>query len=66
MPINLKMLTTPKSKKYYSFLILVREFANFAIMKWKNGEITAVIFMEMLELKKNTFYKIMKEYEEVN
>ncbi|PFZ09596.1 recombinase [Bacillus pseudomycoides] len=34
--------------------------------KWKNGEITAVIFMEMLELKKNTFYKIMKEYEEVN
>ncbi|EML6325230.1 recombinase family protein [Bacillus cereus] len=32
--------------------------------KWKSGEITAVIFMEMLELKKNTFYKIMKEYEE--
>ncbi|MDR4414486.1 integrase [Bacillus thuringiensis] len=34
--------------------------------KWKNGEITAVIFKEMLELKKNTFYKIMKEYEVVN
>ncbi|MGU3372632.1 recombinase family protein [Bacillus mycoides] len=32
--------------------------------KWKCGEITAVMFMEMLELKKNTFYKIMKEYEE--
>ncbi len=32
--------------------------------KWKSGEITAVMFMEMLELKKNTFYKIMKEYEE--
>ncbi|PEI36843.1 recombinase, partial [Bacillus pseudomycoides] len=31
---------------------------------WKNGEITAVMFMEMLGLKKNTFYKIMKEYEE--
>ncbi|MGW5982975.1 recombinase family protein [Bacillus mycoides] len=31
--------------------------------KWKSGEITAVMFMEMLELKKNTFYKIMKEYE---
>ncbi|MFC3882100.1 recombinase family protein [Bacillus songklensis] len=31
--------------------------------KWKNGEVTGVIFMEMLELKKNTFYKIMKEYE---
>ncbi|ARX70244.1 recombinase (plasmid) [Bacillus thuringiensis] len=32
--------------------------------KWKSGEITAVRFMDMLELKKNTFYKIMKEYEE--
>ncbi|MEH6933596.1 recombinase family protein [Bacillus sp. JJ783] len=32
--------------------------------KWKSGEITAVMFMGMLELKKNTFYKIMKEYEE--
>ncbi|MFE5392672.1 recombinase family protein [Bacillus thuringiensis] len=31
--------------------------------KWKNGEITAVMFMEMLEVRKNTFYKIMKEYE---
>ncbi len=27
--------------------------------------ITVIIFMEMLELKKNTFYKIMKEYEEI-
>lgn len=34
--------------------------------KWKSGEITAVMFMEMLKLKKNTFYKIMKEYEEAN
>ncbi|MDO8159745.1 integrase [Bacillus toyonensis] len=34
--------------------------------KWKNREIIVVIFMEMLELKKNTFYKNMKEYEEVN
>ncbi|HDR6259464.1 recombinase family protein [Bacillus cereus] len=32
--------------------------------KWKSGKVTAVMFMEMLELKKNTFYKIMKEYEE--
>lgn len=32
--------------------------------KWKSGEITALMFMEILELKKNTFYKIMKEYEE--
>ncbi len=32
--------------------------------KWKSGEVTAVMFMEMLELRKNTFYKIMREYEE--
>ncbi|KYG32926.1 integrase [Bacillus gaemokensis] len=31
--------------------------------KWKSGEIIAVMFMEMLELRKNTFYKLMKEYE---
>jgi DNA invertase Pin-like site-specific DNA recombinase len=31
--------------------------------KWKDGEVTGVVFMEMLELKKNTFYKIMEEYE---
>ncbi|PEL67590.1 hypothetical protein CN603_29190 [Bacillus toyonensis] len=33
--------------------------------KWKSGEITAIMFMQMLELKKSTFYKIIKEYEEV-
>lgn len=32
--------------------------------KWKSKEITAVKFMEILELKRNTFYKIMKEYED--
>ncbi|WP_175637909.1 recombinase family protein [Metabacillus schmidteae] len=32
--------------------------------RWKKKEITAVMLMEMLELKKNTFYKIIKEYEE--
>ncbi|AJH03063.1 hypothetical protein ASE53_28275 [Bacillus sp. Root11] len=32
--------------------------------KWKNREITGVKFMVLLELKKNTFYKIVKEYEE--
>jgi DNA invertase Pin-like site-specific DNA recombinase len=31
--------------------------------KWVNKEITGVQFMEMLELKKNSFYKIIKEYE---
>ncbi|TCW47600.1 resolvase-like protein [Bacillus thuringiensis] len=32
--------------------------------KWKKREITGSKFMELLELKKNTFYKILKEYEE--
>ncbi|MBO1626090.1 recombinase family protein [Bacillus arachidis] len=31
--------------------------------EWKNREITGVQFMALLELKKNTFYKIIKEYE---
>ncbi|WP_432404865.1 recombinase family protein [Wukongibacter sp. M2B1] len=31
-------------------------------LKWKNKEITGVKFMKMLGLKKNTFYKILKEY----
>lgn len=31
--------------------------------KWKNGEITAVKAMELLKLKKNTFYRRVKEYE---
>ena len=29
---------------------------------WKSGEITATKFMEIVDLKRNTFYKIMKEY----
>ena len=32
--------------------------------KWKSKEITATKFMEIVELKRNTFYKIIKEYEE--
>lgn len=32
--------------------------------KWKNKEITATEFMKILKLKRNSFYKIMKEYEE--
>lgn len=31
--------------------------------KWKNKDITGVEFMGMLELKKNSFYKIIGEYE---
>ncbi|MED3061502.1 recombinase family protein, partial [Bacillus thuringiensis] len=29
----------------------------------KNREITGIKFMELIELKKNTFYKIIKEFE---
>jgi len=32
--------------------------------KWKGEEITAVQFMTTLDLKKTTFYKIVKEYEQ--
>ncbi len=31
--------------------------------KWTKKEITAVQFMKIMNLKKNTFYKIIKEYE---
>ncbi|WFB58699.1 recombinase family protein [Paenibacillus sp. BR1-192] len=31
--------------------------------KWQSKEITAVQFIKLLGLKKNTFYKIIKEYE---
>jgi len=34
--------------------------ANFE--KWQAKEIKGVEFMEMLGLKKNTFYKVVKEY----
>lgn len=33
---------------------------------WKNGEITATNAMKLLGLKKTTFYKLVKEYEENN
>ncbi len=32
--------------------------------KWKRKEITGVQFMSLLELKKNSFYKVLKEYEQ--
>ncbi len=50
---NLSTLSTKQ-------LIIIEE----TYPKWKNREITGVKFMELLELKKNTFYKIVKEYEE--
>ncbi|WP_404337972.1 recombinase family protein [Planococcus rifietoensis] len=33
---------------------------------WKSGEITAVIAMRELDLKKTTFYRLVREYESVN
>lgn len=36
--------------------------ANYS--KWANKELTAVQFMEMMKLKKNTFYKVIKEYQQ--
>lgn len=32
--------------------------------QWKKGEITATKSMELLDLKKTTFYKLVKQYEE--
>lgn len=34
--------------------------------EWKAGSIKAVEFMQLLDLKKNTFYKVVKEYEAAN
>ncbi|PGS53859.1 recombinase family protein [Bacillus sp. AFS041924] len=33
--------------------------------KWKRKEISGVEFMNLLELKKNSFYKVINEYEQV-
>ncbi|MEW9139866.1 hypothetical protein MMS42_029915, partial [Bacillus wiedmannii] len=44
---------------FFSILLIEETYE-----KWKKREITSVIFMELLGLKKNTFYKILKEYEE--
>lgn len=33
--------------------------------KWKDGEITATKCMELLQLKRTTFYKLVNQYEEV-
>jgi DNA invertase Pin-like site-specific DNA recombinase len=41
-----------------------RELIKENYSKWKAKEITAVKFMAILDFKTNTFYKIMKEYED--
>ncbi|KAG3106289.1 hypothetical protein PC123_g6 [Phytophthora cactorum] len=38
--------------------------ANYKL--WKDTKLTAVEFMRKLDLKKNTFYKIVREYEQEN
>ena len=51
--INLKTLSQRQKdllKKHYT--------------EWKGEKITAVKFMQILDLKKNTFYKVIKEYEQ--
>ena len=40
-----------------------REILDKNYKSWKNKQITGVDFMNRLELKKNTFYKIIKEFE---
>lgn len=37
---------------------------NEVYTKWKDGEVTAVKAMDQLDLKKNTFYKLVKQFEE--
>lgn len=37
---------------------------NEVYTKWKNGEITATKAMQILNLKRNTFYKFVKEHDE--
>lgn len=32
---------------------------------WKNGDITAISFMKLLDLKRGSFYKIIKEYKAI-
>ncbi|ARU62745.1 hypothetical protein CBW65_18560 [Tumebacillus avium] len=51
--LNLDTLSKEQRKVLYQFYLC-----------WKNAEITAVEFMSKLNLKKNSFYKIVNEYEE--
>lgn len=40
-----------------------RELLNSYYPKWKNKEVTGVQLMQLLQVKKNSFYKVIKEYE---
>ena len=53
-----------KGTKKYFLVPFSQSYLLKKLMKSGKREITSVIFMELLGLKKNTFYKILKEYEE--
>ncbi|WP_083248271.1 recombinase family protein [Desulfuribacillus stibiiarsenatis] len=40
-----------------------RQLLDKHYQEWKKGKITAVTFQSILDVKKNTFYKIIKQYE---
>lgn len=40
-----------------------RQLLDYHYPKWKTKEITGVEFMMLLKLKKNSFYKVLKEFE---
>jgi DNA invertase Pin-like site-specific DNA recombinase len=42
----------------------VTEELKYAYKRWKSGEITAVSAMQEIGVKKTTFYKLVREYEE--
>jgi DNA invertase Pin-like site-specific DNA recombinase len=42
----------------------VTEEFKYAYKRWKSGEITAVSAMQEIGVKKTTFYKLVREYEE--
>ena len=54
-----------KKKKKFSGRPLIKMPANFEEVygQWKSGSITATKAMELTDLKRNTFYKLAKEYE---
>lgn len=51
-PINLNTLTPAQ-----------RNTLDTNYPSWKNNELSAVEFMKRLDLKKNTFYKVMREFD---
>jgi DNA invertase Pin-like site-specific DNA recombinase len=44
--------------------VTVTEEFKYAYKRWKSGEITAVSAMQEIGVKKTTFYKLVREYEE--